>query len=153
VEDQYLSVSDFAKAARVSPQAIYQRIDKDLNEYVSTIKGRKHLNREALGLFGVDVDLKNSTSDSQESQELFKALQEQLAVLNNQLSVKDSQIQELNNQLKTKDKQIDALTTLVDQAQHLNAADKLKSLDSGSEQQQKTEEVKQEEKKWYQFWK
>jgi len=51
MDQEYLSIKQFAEAAGVSPQAIYQRLDKDFKPYFKVIQGRKSLNREALSLF------------------------------------------------------------------------------------------------------
>lgn len=86
----YISIKDFASKVGVSPQAIYQRLDKDLQGYVKVIKGKKTLDIKALELF----------SDKQIEQDIVKTLQDTLTVLSNQLLEKDKQIAFLQGQLQ-----------------------------------------------------
>lgn len=50
--DNYLTVKQFAEAANVSTQRIYQRLTKDLQPFCKTENGKKYLSVEALKLFG-----------------------------------------------------------------------------------------------------
>ena len=50
-DNEILTIKEFATAAGVSPQAVYQRLTKSLQPYVVEINGKKHLKREALELF------------------------------------------------------------------------------------------------------
>ncbi|MDR2939970.1 MAG: hypothetical protein LBV08_06560 [Clostridiales bacterium] len=59
----YIPIKDFANQARVSPQAIYQRLDRDLKPYLMVVEGRKTLDIAALELF-VDNTVDNSFKDS-----------------------------------------------------------------------------------------
>lgn len=132
MDPEYISVKEFAERAGVSPQAIYQRLEKDLKLYFKVIKGRKQLNIKALELFNVDcfkpvdqhfkADLKqveshNPTNTAIQEIEALKqltsTLNDTLKALENQLSIKDSQIQALNEQIKT-------LNEHLKQAQQLN---------------------------------
>lgn len=60
--DNYLTVKQFAKAANVSTQRIYQRLAKDLQPFCKTENGKKYLSVEALKLFGKE-DLQSSCQD------------------------------------------------------------------------------------------
>jgi DNA-binding protein Fis len=55
---EYLSIKEFSTSAGVSPQAIYQRLDKDLKPYLKDFKGKKSLNIQALELFSLKDTLK-----------------------------------------------------------------------------------------------
>ena len=84
---EYLTIKDFAKAANVSTQRIYQRLAKDLQEYCKIENGKKYLSSEGLKLFGkedLQADLSNNT------QELTNTLQETIEALREQLNVKDA---------------------------------------------------------------
>lgn len=136
MDQEYLSIKQFAEAAGVSPQAIYQRLDKDFKPYFKVIKGRKSLNREALSLFhgnsfkAVDqpIDkqfkepLKQVESHNPDNtaihevealKQLTSTLNNTLKVLESQLLIKDAQITALNDQNK-------ALNEHLRQSQQLN---------------------------------
>lgn len=49
--DNYLTVKEFAAAANVTTQRIYQRLTKDLQPFCKTENGKKYLSVEALKLF------------------------------------------------------------------------------------------------------
>ena len=89
---EYLTIKDFAKAANVSTQRIYQRLAKDLQPFCKTENGKKYLSSEGLKLFGkedLQADLPNNV------QGLTNTLQDTIAVLREQLEAKDKQITEL----------------------------------------------------------
>ncbi|MGV8906396.1 MAG: hypothetical protein ACOH15_07345 [Acetobacterium sp.] len=94
MEENYLSIKEFAGLAGVSPQAVYQRIDKDLKEYVQVIDGKKAIDIKALDLFSVQ------SVEQPVDNELTSILRETLKVLSGQLTEKDKQIAELNERLK-----------------------------------------------------
>lgn len=84
--DIFLSIAEFARAAGVSPQSIYPKLDKDLKEYCQLIDGRKSLHRDALKLY--------------EIKPLDNDLTAVVRVLERQLEVKDNQIKELQEIIK-----------------------------------------------------
>lgn len=94
MEDNYISIKEFAGLAGVSPQAVYQRLDKDLKEYVQILEGKKAIDIKALELFTVQ------SVDQTVENELTIILRETLKVLSCQLTEKDKQIAELNERLK-----------------------------------------------------
>lgn len=85
-KDDFLSIAEFARAAGVSPQAIYPKLDKDLKEYCQLIDGRKSLHRDALKLY--------------EIKPLDNELTALVRALERQLEVKDNQIKELQEIIK-----------------------------------------------------
>lgn len=94
MEENYLSIKEFAGLAGVSTQAVYQRLDKDLKEYVEIIDGKKAIDIKALDLFSVQP------VEQPIDNELTTILRETLKVLSGQLTEKDRQIAELNERLK-----------------------------------------------------
>ena len=52
MNNDFLTVKEFADAANVSTQRIYQRLTKDLQPFCKTENGKKYLSVEALKLFG-----------------------------------------------------------------------------------------------------
>lgn len=115
-EKEYLTVTEFAKLAGVSRQAVQQRMETSLAEFVKTNEqGKKTLHRNGLQLFGVDFDkpktqgtTENDKAKEQESKAktqgtnndiLYSALLQTVEVLQAQLETKDKQISELNARL------------------------------------------------------
>lgn len=98
---EYISIKDFANKAGVSPQAIYQRLDKDLKTYFKVIEGKKTLDIKGLGLFCFkEVEQEIDKQLTSALQETLKVLTSQIEVKDKQLEVKDIQIAELNERLK-----------------------------------------------------
>jgi len=103
--NEYISIKEFATRAGVSTQAIYQRLDKDLQHFLKLIDKRKMLDIDGLRLF-LDADGckevdKQLTSDLQAvDKRLVDVLQETLKTLSAQLEAKDKQIANLNERLK-----------------------------------------------------
>lgn len=91
---EYITIKEFATRAGVSPQAIYQRLDKDLKKYLKVIEGKKMLNSEGLTVFGINEVDKDVDND------FARSLQDTLIVLTEQLRVKDQQIADLNERLE-----------------------------------------------------
>lgn len=69
---QWLTVRQFADAAGVSIQAVYQRLDKDLKSYLKTEDGRKFVNSDALQFVGDSSTCKET--DKQLTRDLQAAL-------------------------------------------------------------------------------
>lgn len=110
--NEYLTVQEVATITGVSRQAVYQRIDKDLKEFVKLIKGKKMLHSKVLKMFVVNsTDNKVDSLDKQFTNELTSSLKEHIDLLTKQLNIKDTQIAELNDRLRdaqelTKNQQI-----------------------------------------------
>ena len=99
MDNEYLSIKDFASRAGVSPQAIYQRLNKDLKPFLETRNGKKVLSVQALP----ENRIKEKSRIYQSSEN------------------KDILINTLLNQLETKDQQIQALTDALTAEQRLHA--------------------------------
>lgn len=97
---EYITIAEFAEKAGVSKQAIYQRLNKGLKEYSRVVDGVKMLDLRALEKLygkepeqGIEQEIdKDSKVNSQENQDVIKALLEQL-------NVKDQQIADLSARL------------------------------------------------------
>ena len=101
MKNKYISVSEFAKAAGVSKQAVYSRLkSQDLNKFIKLENGKKLINTKALELF-------NKSSFNQVEQGLESTEREYIESLK-------KQIEELQ-----RDKQ--ELYRLLDQQQQLTA--------------------------------
>ncbi|MFA6718287.1 MAG: hypothetical protein WCS15_04325 [Prevotella sp.] len=86
----YLSISDFAARAGVTKQAIYKRVDKDLQPFVQLVDGKKAIYTSALQLFQstestptVDQHPENKLNEL--NRPLIELYQQQIEMLNNQL--------------------------------------------------------------------
>lgn len=135
---EYLTIKDFAKAANVSTQRIYQRLAKDLQEYCKTENGKKYLSSEGLKLLNkedLQADLPNNM------QELTNTLQQTIEALREQLTVKDKQIEQLTAALQTAQEQQTALTTALTQQQALHAGDIQRQLVEQSESPESEPEI------------
>lgn len=100
---EYITVRQYATAANISAQAVYQRLDKDLKPFVKLIKGRKMLSIEVLHLLGVsdapitcqeqpnEVDKQLASGENTE----IERLQQEIQDLKQQLLDKQERIKEL----------------------------------------------------------
>ena len=112
--NEYLSIKEFSEKARVSTQAIYARLAKDLQPYLKIENGKKSVSIEALTLFDTDENQPDLSTDLQLA---LKCLQAQLEI---------------------KDKQISELTTALINEQH--SAQQSHALHAGTMQQKSIEE-------------
>lgn len=175
MENEYISIAEFAERAGVSKQAIYSRLNKSLKPYLKKLNGKKYLNIKGLEVFVSTFSIKVE----QDFQSKIQGVEsETLSILKEEIEVKNKQIEELNAELaKEREysrKQSEKIATLADQAQKLQLAQINPQLNSESKlvdderQREKDkqrlrkmfgldgeiEEVKIEKnKKWYQFWK
>jgi len=118
---EYISIADFAERAGVSKQAVYKRVEKDLNQYFKLLDGKKFLHTNALTLFNSNdsteaveqpessdlkddmiqqLKLENERLNNQNSQsnDLIKKLQEENSKLTNQLITLSNDFSELAKQ-------------------------------------------------------
>lgn len=59
---EYVTITDFAKLARVSRQTVYRRLDNDLKGYIVKEGHKIKINEDAIFLFS-DVGTKNEVSE------------------------------------------------------------------------------------------
>lgn len=149
MKEEYISISEFAKRAGVSRQAIYSRLNSDLSTFVDTVNGKKSLNVRALQLFD------NSKTDKEVySSELFSTLKKNNELLTKELEFKNREIEQLREENKRLSEQLLALSdkvgmtlqtiTQTQLADRLIEGKKIKdSIDEPIEPIQK--------KKWWQF--
>lgn len=135
---EYLTIKEFATAANVSTQRIYQRLAKDLQPFCKTENGKKYLSAEGLKLFGKEDIQADLQSDNQA---LTNTLQETIEALREQLTVKDNQIAELQAALRTAQEQQAALTQALTQQQALHAGDIQRQITEKHEQRSDAEPV------------
>jgi hypothetical protein len=146
---EYITIKQFAERVGVSNQAVYQRLNKDLDKYIKVVDNKKMLSIKALELFNVKaVEQANSESLTSNSSELTSALKEQIEFLKAENKQKQGQVEQLQEQLNIEREhsrqQSDKLTALAEQmleltsnSQKLQLADKVmtnKNIDPGAEE-------------------
>lgn len=116
--NNYLTVKQFAEAANVSTQRIYQRLAKDLQPFCKTENGKKYLSSEALKLFGKE-DLQSTCQDlaTDTDKAYIDSLLQQIADLK---ADKDK----LNARLDKAEETISNLTAALQAAQALHGIEK-----------------------------
>lgn len=92
MEKDYISVKEFAERAGVSTQAIYQRIDKDLQGFCKVVGKKKMLDIAGLELFQKQEPLQAESKPLEA--DLLKTMQATLQALTAQLEIKDKQLQQ-----------------------------------------------------------
>lgn len=133
-QNEYLSIKEFADAAGVSKQAVYQRLTGTLKPYVSIKDGVKYLNIRALELYKGDDAVKKLKKNNQEE--------------SNSVQV-DSMVELLKRELDQKNKQIDELHKLLEQSQvNLSQAQyRLQLIED-----QRNEEPEEKKEPWWRRW-
>jgi hypothetical protein len=122
-ESNYISIAEFSKRANISKQRVYQLLNKSLKDFVKEIDGVKMLHIQALERYqnkennsrveqGFEQDLNNPLNDT-----LIKTIE----ILQEQLNVKDRQIEELNNRLAETTHALHQSQELTHREQDLNA--------------------------------
>ena len=92
-EKDFLTVKEFAEAAGITTQRVYQLLAKDLQSYCKVIGNTKYINISALERFTTKPICKDL-------QEEFDTLQKHNDLLTQQLEVKDRQINTLTESLQ-----------------------------------------------------
>lgn len=144
---EYLSIKDFAAAAGVSTQRIYQRLAKDLQSYCKEENGKKYLSVEGLKLFnkeGLQGNCQDLATTESLLKETIETLREQLAVKDEQIKQSNDRIAELTAALKTEQEHAAQLTTALTQQQALHAGDIQRQLTEQREQPESTAEHESE---------
>ena len=122
MNNEYLSIKDFAAAVGVSQQAIYKQLNNKLKPYLKVVENKKMLEKSALELF--------------KKEEKVNEVEQQL-------------INMLQTELNKKNEQIEALQQLLCQEQQLNAMNqqKIQALEDKA-----AAVPEEPEKKWWKFW-
>lgn len=128
---EYISISEFAKRAGVSRQAVYKRMD-ELNRWLKVDNGKKTIDIKALEIF-------NGTKTTTEVDN-SEALLRMVSMLEKELEIKNKQIEELNARLKESH-------ILIDQQQKLHA---IAEVTQPEPLEADPVEPAEEKKKWWQ---
>lgn len=140
---EYLDVKTFAESAGVTPQYIYKVINTKLKPFVNRDSGKVMISIDAFAVIG-DAQPDLTTVNQQLLDKVVTTLQEQLAI-------KDGQIDKLQTELSTLNDSYRQLAEqnvkLLDQQQQLNAAQY--RLTAGNTDENTSETAP--DLKWWQF--
>lgn len=161
MENQYISVKEFAERAGKSVQAIYKGLNNRFNQYVKLVDNQKMIDIRALQeVYGIEVEqpiqpeLTTDSTNETVVEVLFEQLKKELDVKNEQLREKDNQIAALNKRLEESHR-------LLDQSQQLQAMEKkIQALEDkkedivehGAVEPAPVSEPEQKKKHWWKFW-
>lgn len=67
MKDNYYTIKEFAKSANVSVQAVYQRVNKDLKDYILHDSNKMYIKSDALSLFKNTKSKKVINSNNREN--------------------------------------------------------------------------------------
>lgn len=156
MKDEYISISEFAKRAGVSHQAIYKRLDKDLQPWLQVADGKKSLNTKALEFFGSEKFATDSTEVA-----TIKMLQKTVELLENELSIKNEQIKSRDSQIEALSERLKESHVLIDQQQKLHAANLIEEKSTAAVEVSPAADIEADpavpksgtKKKPWQFWK
>jgi len=114
---EYLTIKEFSEVTGLSTQAIYKRLQTDLQPFCKLIDNKKMLNFNALKIFNI-FDFQQV--DNQEKDELSTSKQSVdnpniVGILNRTIDLLTKQLQTKDEQLATKDKQIDNLNITINE--------------------------------------
>lgn len=117
-KQEYISISEFARATGRSRTTVYKYLDGFLSTYVQDVQGKKVISRAAIKVFEsieagkvVQDERTEKRSDEQingQVGQVIEALKEQLRVKDQQLEEKDRQIQSLH-EILTRQQQLAAM--------------------------------------------
>lgn len=154
MKEEYISITEFAKRAGVSRQAIQQRLDTSLRDFVKVEQGKKSLNINGLRLFDGASLAQGFVKACQGSNGIDQAV---IEILRGELSAKNKQIEKLQEENFRLTEALENTTASLKAAQALHAGTMQQQLISSSVEDtsnKKEEPIETEiQKKWYEFWK
>lgn len=156
MEEQYISIAEFAEITGTTRQAVYQRLNKSLKKYVKTVDNKKMLNTKALeDIYSVNLDKECKGKCKGKCKEVDKdckgdckgidsQTQQLIDMLQTELEIKNNQIKELNTRLSE-------AHNLLDQEQKLNAKRALELEQKETKQKElEVELLEEHQKSWWQ---
>lgn len=157
MDNEYISIKDFALKAGKSQQAIYKQVERKLQTYVKMVDNQRMIDTKALEeVYGIKVEQPIQPKVEQVEQSIQPENKIIMDMLQCELDKKNEQIASLEQMLKDKEenhhKEIMELQRNLDQAQKLNAMDKQRILELESkEEPEPQEETPPDEpkKKWW----
>lgn len=101
-DKQYLTITEAAGQAGITPQAVYKRLKTNLQPFTKELNGKKMLHIDALKILK-PTETTNTVEDAVQPGsmvELIESLKRTVEILTSQLAVKDRQINDLNDRLQ-----------------------------------------------------
>lgn len=117
IEKEYFTIAEFAAAVGTSKQAIYQRLNKSLKEFVKVEQGKKYIHRNAFRIFdvkGIEQDFQGNSIKVEQGVETDFLLK--------QIEEKDKQIEFLQSEIEGLRKLLENQQVLLLNEQQKNAA-------------------------------
>lgn len=105
----YISVSEFARRAKVSRQTVYNKLSNELSKFVKEVDSKKLIDEAGLAIF-LSNEVSSETSSERPNltgnltdnlTSMIESLQRQIEVKDRQIEQKDKQIETLAEALKT----------------------------------------------------
>lgn len=109
-KEKLLTVAEFSKAANISRQSVYKKVDNSLQKYVVRVDNRIMLKIQGLEEFSKD---KNCQPVDNQVDKNCQPVDKKI------IDLLTKELEEKNSQLKAKDQQIATLEKLLDQEQQL----------------------------------
>ena len=148
MDKKYYTVAEFAKKAGISRQAVYQAIDsKKLNHYVKEIDGLKYIHQNAFVVFSSKSGQAVDSKVIQLLDRFWGQIEEKdihIANLNEQVNLKDVQIEKLQELVFSQQQQLTELTKAFREAQALHAGTIQRELSDNTTAKNKH--------RWWNFW-
>lgn len=139
MENELLTIKDFADLAGVSIQSIYKKLRKENNpiqRYLKVVDGVKYIDRKAYTVLyspaavptventeqtEAEVDVKQTPPQKNSTDRILDILEQQLEEQRRQLQEKDNQIAEQNVQINSLLARLEESSRIIDQQQQLTA--------------------------------
>lgn len=118
---ELLTVSEYAKIKGISKQAVYKRLNNQLQPFLIVVESRKYIHINALS---PEEQARLSAVEQPVEQQLNNHFQPSANLLEQQLAEKDSTIASLLRQIENLQEQNGKLTELLSNSQFLLAAEK-----------------------------
>lgn len=112
---EYVTITEFAKLAKVSRQAVYRRLDNDLKGYIVKEGNKLKINLDAVHMFDKSVTGVTQSESEEVSEPSNLALLDELSTFVQRADKKDKQIEQLVNIVDNMQKTIDKLMSRIDE--------------------------------------
>lgn len=112
---EYVTITEFAKLAKVSRQAVYRRLDNDLKGYIVKEGNKLKINLDAVHMFDKSVTQVTQSESEEVSEPSNLALLDELSTFVQRADKKDKQIEQLVNIVDNMQKTIDKLMSRIDE--------------------------------------
>lgn len=117
---EYVTIKEFCKLAKISPQSIYKKLkktDNQLNNFIKLVDNKKMISLEALKLYQKEETKQEQSNPEPESATENGVNKDLIELLRKELEAKNQQIADLNERLKQEQ---DTHKQLLNQEQELN---------------------------------